>query len=105
MKNPKNISAKDAKAVMDSGQPYTLVDVRTRDEFEEKRIKGAINIPVDEVESAAESKLRDKNAVILVYCLSGGRSSRACKLLANMGYTNVSNFGGIMSWPYDTISG
>jgi len=101
---PKNISAKEAKAIMDEGKPFTLIDVRTADEFRELRIKGAILIPVDEMDSV-QSKLPDKNALILVYCLSGARSTRAAKLLANMGYTNVNNFGGIMNWPYDTISG
>ena len=101
---PRNISAKQAKAIMDEGGSYTLLDVRTSGEFRDKHIKGAVLIPVDEIEFRAESKLPDKSAVILVYCQSGGRSARAAKLLADMGYTNVSNFGGIMGWPYDTVS-
>jgi len=102
---PRNISAREAKAVMDKGEPYTLVDVRSGDEFSDGHIKGAILIPVDEIGSRAETKLPDKNAVILVYCASGARSSRASKILAGMGYTNVNNFGGIMGWPYGTVSG
>jgi len=102
---PRNISAKQAKTIMDEGGPCTILDVRTSGEFRDKHIKGAILIPVDEIEFRAESKLPDKNAVILVYCQSGGRAARAAKMLADMGYTNVSNFGGIMGWPYDTVSG
>jgi len=101
----RNISAKQAKAIMDEGGPYTLLDVRTKGEFQEGHIKGAVVIPVDEIESRAETKLPDKNAVILVYCASGARSSKAAKILAGMGYTNVNNFGGIMGWPYGTVSG
>jgi len=101
----RSISPKEAKAIMDEGKPFTLVDVRSADEFRESHIKGALLIPVDEVESRAEKKLPDKNAVILVYCASGARSSRAAKILAGMGYTNVNNFGGIMMWPYGTVSG
>jgi len=101
----RNISPKEAKAIMDEGKPFTLVDVRTPDEFREMHIKGAVLIPVDEIESRAEKKLPDKDAVILVYCASGARSGRASKVLAGMGYTNVNNFGGIMGWPYETVSG
>ena len=101
----RNISPKQAKDIMDEGKPYTLLDVRTKDEFRGGHIKGATLIPVNEIESSAETKLPDKNAVILVYCQSGGRASRAAKILAGMGYTNVNNFGGIMSWPYDTVNG
>ena len=99
----RNISAAEAKAIMDKGEPYKLVDVRTGGEFSEGHIKGAILIPVDEIESRAQAKLPDKDTVILVYCASGGRSSRAAKILAGMGYTNINNFGGIMGWPYGTV--
>ena len=97
----KNISPKEAKAMMDSGGPHTILDVRTESEFKGGHIKGAVLIPVDEIAARAEKKLTDKNAVILVYCASGARSARAAKTLAGMGYTNVYNFGGIMNWPYD----
>ena len=100
---PRNISAKEAKAMMDAGGVFTILDVRTEDEFQDAHIKGAVLIPVDEIASRAEKKLTDKNAVILVYCASGARSARAAKTLAGMGYTNVYNFGGIMSWPYDVV--
>ena len=102
---PRNISPKEAKAMMDAGTPYTLLDVRTEGEFEGGHIKGAMLIPVDEIASRAEKKLPDKNATILVYCQSGARSARAARALAGMGYANIYNFGGIMSWPYDIVNG
>jgi len=102
---PRKISAAEAKAMMDKGGPYTLLDVRTEAEFKDGRIKGAILIPDYEVASRAEKELPDKNAVILVYCRSGVRAARAAQILADMGYVNVYNMGGIMSWPYDTVRG
>ncbi len=47
----------------------------------------------------------DTDAVILVYCRSGVRSEAASKALIELGYSNVYDFGGIIDWPYDTVSG
>jgi len=101
---PKKITPAQAKAMMDNGSPYILVDVRTEAEYRDKRIDGAILIPDYEIAASAADKLPDKNAVIIVYCRSGARSSRACQVLAGMGYTNIYDLGGIMSWPYATVS-
>jgi len=100
---PRNISAKEAKAMMDEGGTCTIVDVRTRAEFRERHIKDAKLVPLDEIEFRAETELPDKNAVLLVYCQSGGRSASAVQILADLGYTSVYNFGGIITWPYDTV--
>lgn len=96
------ISAEQAKTLMDSGGPYILLDVRTEGEFREERINGAMLIPVAEIEKRAEKELPDKDALILVYCRSGGRSASAANKLVSMGYTNVVDFGGITNWPYET---
>ena len=101
----RKISAKQAKEMMDSGDPYILLDVRTEAEFAEIRIKGAILITNTEIRNRAGTELPDKNALIFVYCRSGGRSSGAAKELVSMGYTNVYDIGGIMNWPYETIRG
>ncbi|MCL2480021.1 MAG: rhodanese-like domain-containing protein [Treponema sp.] len=98
------ISSAQAKAMMDEGKPYTLLDVRTDAEFKERRISGAILIPDYEIEARAEKELPDKNAVILIYCRSGARSARSAQTLVNMGYTNIYDFGGIINWPFETIS-
>jgi len=84
---------------------FVLLDVRSEAEFREKRIAGAILIPVNELERRAATELPDKNAVILVYCRAGVRASNAARILAGRGYTQVFNFGGIMDWPYETASG
>jgi len=99
------ISAKEAKEMMDSTENYILLDVRTESEYKDKRIDGAVLIPDYEIKDRAESELPDKNAVIFVYCRSGSRSRGASNALVDMGYTNVYDIGGIIDWPYDTVSG
>ena len=97
------ISADEAKALMDSESDYTIVDARTQEEFDEGHIEGAIMIPEYEIEAKAESLLPDKNQLILVYCRSGRRSKIASEALVKLGYTNVKEFGGIIDWPYEIV--
>ena len=92
----------EAKKIMDSGEKYILLDVRSEEEFNERHIPKAIVIPHDEIKERAEQELSDKNALILVYCRSGSRSKKAIDVLLQMGYTNVKDFGGINDWPYET---
>ncbi|MCL2334833.1 MAG: rhodanese-like domain-containing protein [Endomicrobia bacterium] len=101
----KKISAKEAKEIMDSGKSFILLDVRTAAEFKERRIAGAVLIPNYEIANRALAELPDKDAIILVYCRSGNRSSGAARELVKMGYTKVYDFGGISGWPYNTVSG
>jgi rhodanese-related sulfurtransferase len=79
-----------------------LLDVRTEAEFKEKRIPGALLLPVEEVKKRAATVVAQKEALILVYCRSGGRSAKAARELAAMGYTNLYDLGGLNSWPYAT---
>jgi rhodanese-related sulfurtransferase len=75
------------------------------DEYRENRLDGAVLIPDYEIADRAESELPDKDAVIFIYCRSGRRSANTAQILADMGYTNVYDFGGILEWTYETISG
>ena len=77
------------------------MDVRELEEYDEGHIPGAILIPYTKIEAQAEDVLTDKDQLILVYCRSGNRSKTASQALADLGYTNVYEFGGIKSWPYD----
>lgn len=95
------ITAEDAKKIMDSGEEYVLLDVREQDEFDEGHIPGAILISYTEIENKAIEMLPDKDAQILVYCRSGRRSKIASESLASLGYTNVKEFGGITDWRYE----
>lgn len=98
------ITAEEAKEVMQSGDPYIILDVRTLEEYHEGHIEGAILLTDNELEEKAESILPDKEATILVYCRSGRRSAAAAKELIHMGYTKVYDFGGIIDWPYEVIN-
>ena len=98
------ITAEEAKEMIDT-QEVIILDVRTQEEFKEKHIEGALLIPDYELANVAKSKLPDKNKKILVYCRSGNRSKSAARLLIDMGYTDVYDFGGIINWPYETVQG
>jgi phage shock protein E len=98
-----NIKPEEAKKRLDSEKGIVLLDVRTKEEYDTGHIKGSILIPVDNVKEEAEKKLKDKNAPIFVYCRSGNRSISAASILANLGYKNVYNLGGINNWPYETV--
>ena len=97
-----NITAQEAKEIMDTESDYVILDVRTQEEYDEGHIKDAMLIPDYEIADRAESELTDKEQLILVYCRSGRRSKNAAKQLSDMGYTNVKEFGGIIDWPYET---
>ena len=98
------ISAEQAKSRMDSGDAVIVVDVRTQEEYNESHIKGAVLIPNETITTENPEALPDKDAEILVYCRSGNRSAQAAQKLAEMGYTNIKDFGGITNWPYETVS-
>ena len=97
------ISAAEAKKLMDSETDFAIVDARTQEEFDAGHIEGAIMIPEYEIEAKAESLLPDKDQLILVYCRSGRRSKIASEALVGLGYTNVKEFGGIIDWPYEIV--
>ena len=99
-----NITAEEAKKIMDTESEYVILDVRTEEEFAQGHIPGAILIPDYEIREEAESSLPDKDALILVYCRSGRRSKNAAQILADLGYTNIREFGGILDWPYETVT-
>lgn len=95
------VDAETAKKLMDTEDDYVILDARTQAEYDEGHIPGAILIPHDTVTTAAEDALPDKGQLILVYCRSGNRSKQASQTLVDLGYTNVVEFGGINSWPYE----
>ena len=97
-----NITAEDAKRIMDSGEDYIILDVRTQEEYDAGHIPGAIVVPHEEITEKAEEVLMDKDQLILVYCRSGRRSKIAAEALTELGYTNIKEFGGILDWPYET---
>lgn len=75
-----------------------MIDVRTPDEYRDGHIEGAVSIPLVSIPATAAKRLPDKDAPIYAYCLSGARSSQACRELERQGYTNVVNMGGVGRW-------
>jgi rhodanese-related sulfurtransferase len=102
---PRSISPANALNMIENDPSAVLVDVRTASEYEEIRIEGAVLLPLNEITLRALDVLPDKNATIIVYCRSGNRSAQAVELLYGLGYTNLYDLGGILDWPYDTVSG
>ena len=97
------ITQEEAKSIMDSTEDVISLDVREQNEYDEGHIANAILLPYTEIEDKAEEVLPDKEALILVYCRSGRRSKIAAESLAELGYTNVKEFGGIIDWKYGTV--
>ncbi len=106
-KNPtyRQISAAQAAQLMTSQTDYIILDVRTEKEYSQAHIPGAICIPNETIGDTQIDRLPDKNQLILVYCRSGNRSKQASEKLAKLGYTNIVEFGGILDWPGETVSG
>ena len=98
------ISAEEAHHIMVEEVDYIILDVRTESEYNEVHIPDAVLLPDVEIVEKANEFLPDKDKKILVYCRSGRRSKNASAELAAMGYTNVWEFGGIIDWPYATVT-
>ncbi|MEI6131410.1 MAG: rhodanese-like domain-containing protein [Bacillota bacterium] len=101
----KMIRPADAKARMAAETGIVLLDVRSAEEYASGHIPGSVLMPLDTIGAVAATRLPDKDATIFVYCRSGMRSGEAVKALGKMGYKDVYNLGGIMSWPYEVVQG
>ena len=96
------ITAKEAKSMMDEQPDAVILDVREQDEYDAGHIPGAVLLPVGTIdEETAAAAIPEKDTVALVYCRSGNRSKAASQTLADLGYTQIFEFGGIRDWPYD----
>ena len=101
----RQISMDEAVAMMEQESRYVILDVRTPEEFAEKHIPNAINVPNENIGTDEISQLPDKDQLIMVYCRSGRRSKEAAEKLTVLGYTNIVEFGGIIDWKGETVSG
>ena len=101
----RQIDMDEAMTMMEEENGYIILDVRTPEEFADRHIPGAINIPNETIGSAQIPELPDQDQLILVYCRSGNRSKQASEKLAALGYTNVVEFGGINDWPGEVVTG
>ena len=96
------ISQDEAKDMMARDDGHIIVDVRRQDEYDAGHIPGAIIIPNEDINTERPKELPDLDQIILVYCRSGRRSKEASEKLAKMGYTNIYEFGGIITWTGET---
>jgi len=98
LKHITTISVSDAKALLDKGG-ITFLDVRTKKEYKSGHVPGAINLSRGLIEFKIGKEIADKNASVIVYCKTGGRSSLATYTLVRMGYKNVKSMdGGWKAW-------
>lgn len=98
------ITQEEAKEMMDT-QEVIILDVREQNEYDSGHIPGAVLLPVGTIdEDTAAAVIPEKDSTVLVYCRSGNRSKTASSALAKLGYTNIYEFGGINTWPYETES-
>ena len=97
----RQISQEEAKEMMDT-QDVLILDVREQDEYDSGHIPGAVLLPVGIItEDSAAEVIPGKDTTVLVYCRSGNRSKTAAQALAELGYTDICEFGGISTWPYE----
>ena len=101
----RQISMDEAVTMMAQEIGYIILDVRRPDEFAEGHIPGAINVPNESIGTAELPELPDKDQLIMVYCRSGRRSKEASEKLVKLGYTNIVEFGGILDWKGESVTG
>ena len=101
----RSITMDDAVNMMAQETGYIILDVRRPDEFAAGHIPNAIIVPNETIGTAEIPELPDKNQLIMVYCRSGRRSKEAAEKLVKLGYTNIVEFGGILDWKGETVSG
>ena len=100
----KQITQKEAKEMMDT-QNVLILDVREQHEYDSGYIPGAVLLPVGTINAeSAAAVIPAKDTVVLVYCRSGNRSKKASAKLAELGYTNIYEFGGINTWSYGIVT-
>ena len=97
------ITQEEAKKIIDEKTGYIILDVREQYEFDAGHIPNAVLLPYTQTEQLASVMLKDKQQMILVYCRSGRRSKISAQILADMGYSNVYEFGGIITWQYEIV--
>ncbi len=97
------ITQEKAKEMMQADDGHIIVDVRRQDEYDSGHIPDAILIPNESIDKEQPKELPDLDQIILIYCRSGRRSKEASQKLADMGYTNIYEFGGIIDWTGEVV--
>lgn len=100
----RQVTTEEAVNIMQTEENYVILDVRTAQEFASGHIPGAVLLPNETIGTEDILLLPDKDQLILVYCRSGNRSKQAAEKLAQLGYTNIVEFGGINSWTGEIVT-
>lgn len=100
----RQVTTEEAVNIMQTEENYVILDVRTAQEFASGHIPGAALLPNETIGTEDIPLLPDKDQLILVYCRSGNRSKQAAEKLAQLGYTNIAEFGGINSWTGEIVT-
>ena len=101
----RSITMDDAVTMMAQETGYIILDVRRTDEYAAGHIPNAINVPNESIGTSEIPELPDKDQLIMVYCRSGRRSKEASEKLVKLGYTNIVEFGGILDWKGEIVTG
>ena len=100
----RQVTTEEAVNIMQTEENYVILDVRTAQEFASGHIPGAVLLPNETIGTEDIPLLPDQDQLILVYCRSGNRSKQAAEKLAQLGYTNIVEFGGINSWTGEIVT-
>jgi len=86
-----SIYQNEIMSIIKNNNNVVLLDVRSKQEYDEGHLRGAINIPVYELEYRSQKELKDKQSIIIAYCSAGIRSRKAIGILKKLGYKNLYN--------------
>ncbi len=100
----RQISQDEAREMMAKDDGHIVLDVRRQNEYDAGHIPGAVLLPNESIGTERPQELPDLDQVILIYCRSGNRSKQAAQKLADLGYTNIYEFGGIQTWTGETVT-
>ena len=93
-----HLSHEEAMETIQTEKNILILDVRTAEEYGKKHIPNSVLLPIEELRKGNFSMLKDKNQKILIYCWTGRRAEESAQILADNGYKNVFEFGGIVDW-------
>lgn len=99
------IDADKALELIAENPEIVLLDVREYSEYVTERIEGSELLPLSIIETALGNAYPNKDTTFIVYCRSGRRSAEAIQIMLDAGYENLYDLGGIIDWPYETVSG
>ena len=99
------MTMKEAQKLIEAGTDYLIVDVRTKEEYDEGHIPGAILLPIEDIKEGKLELLPDKAQKIMVYCWTGRRSEDSAVILADAGYTQICDIGGYIDWEGEIETG